>query len=270
VETSTTKKPRPRKWKPILLVELYRLLRTGVSVEEAAECLGVARRTVYKWEAKYPEVGEMIALVRRERSQGETLKDWVYHRLSPELKELWDQVTGFDAEPGGVAKVEALLADQGRGVRQQLFLYALCETHYNPSQALKKVCVSRREFRRWLEEDSDFAELVDEIDWHKGNFFEEKLVQAAASGETAAVVFANKTYNRKRGYASKSELEVHHSGTVVHGVLDLSELVPFLSDSAKTELLEAIRRRDEAKQLRPPVPVSAEEIVDARITESVA
>ena len=61
-------------------------------------------------------------------------------------------------------------------------------------------------------------------------------------GDTSATIFANKTYNRDRGYGATTDVFVKHSGVVDHNLLDISDLE--LSEACKLELLEAIRRRE--------------------------
>lgn len=245
---ATGQKP-PRKqvrWKPIFLVHIYRMLRLGIEEVPMCQSLGFSRKTFWVWQQEKPELAECVALARKEYGESQDFPSWVYNKLSPELKKLWDKIKVFEKEPNGIAKIELMLQDNGKRVRQQLFLHALVVNRFSPSAAMSKVNVGKKEFDSWLRNDVDFALLVDEIQWHKGNFFEECLINLVSEGNPAAVLFANKTFNRTRGYGDRRQLDVYHSGgvDVNVGVVDLSEIMCDLSHSAKMELLEAIRAKD--------------------------
>lgn len=226
------------------------MVRAGLSDKDICSTLKVTAMTLRNWENRRPELKEAEEIARKERSENESLPNFIYTRLSPKMKELWDKIKKLEKSANGAAKIELLLQDHGKNVRQQLFLHALCMGGFSASMALAKVNVTKKELDNWINTDLEFAELVEEINWHKGNFFEESLVKLVQQGNTAAVLFANKSFNDKRGYGNKSQVDVNVSGQVMHGVLDLSELMPFLSAEAKTELLEAIRRKDEQANAR--------------------
>jgi transposase-like protein len=240
-------KHRMKKWKPSLLVRIYQLSRLGMTDVDMVKELGISRETLWKWRQDFPEIKEVEEQARKEVEESKNLPNWVYSRLSPEMKEMWNKVEKWGKQKDGVAKIELMLCDHGRRVRQELFLHALCMCSFSPSQAMNKVNITKKELDRWLREDEEFATLVKEVDWHKGNFFEEHLVKLVQEGNPAAVVFANKTYNTDRGYGRRDQLDVNVTGQVLHGVLDLVELMPLLSEGARLELVEAIRRKDEEK-----------------------
>lgn len=256
-----TKTGKVTKWRPILLLDLYRLARLGMTDDDICVHLRVSRQGLWKWRKERPEVQEALSKAREEREAEGSFPDWVYSRLSPELKAVWDDIRKWERAKNGVARIEAMLCDQGLRVRQQLFLHALCCCSFSPSRAMQKVNVSKREVDRWVSEDVGFSELVEEIQWHKGNFFEESLVQLVAQGDVAATLFANKTYNRSRGYAASAQVEIHHSGNVRHDVVDLAEIMKLMSEPARLEMLEAVRLLES-----PPIPPTGEERLHKQIT----
>jgi hypothetical protein len=241
-----TKQPKYKKvYNSFIPVLAYKMARSGMRNNDIAEEFGIREKSFHIWLLKHPDLKKAVELGRTDRGDGKTLTEWIYQRLDPELQQLWDKIEQFDAEPNSVVKIELLLQGHGESVRQQLFLHALVQNNFSPSAAMRKVNMDRRRLERWLNEDPRFAELVREVQWHKGNFFEEALAKLVKQGVTSAVLFANKTFNAKRGYATTSKLQVEHSGSIVHGVLDLAELLPQLSQAAQQEILSALRQREE-------------------------
>lgn len=224
------------------MVVIYKLTRLGLPETDLVTEFGISRRTWFVWKDKRKEIQEVIDMARREREQELDFPDYIYQKLSPELKELWDKIQCDEFEDDPVAKIESVLFGQGTLVRQRLFLHALCLSHFSPSSAMSKVNVSKKTVDKWIAQDPGFCELVEEIEYHKGNFFEEGLVKLVGQGVAAAVLFANRTHNASRGYGSKSTLEVKHSGAVLHGVLDLSKVAEYMSPTGRIELMDAIRK----------------------------
>lgn len=237
------------RWNPIFLVRVYKLAKLGFTDVDIEKDLGVSHVGFYKWKKEHPELEETLVMARKEKDCGETLADWIFSRLSPELKSIWQKIGRLEKKIDGVARISALLSGHGKVAKQELFLYALCSHHFSRTRAMKKVGITKGELDEWISTDNGFAKLVEEMEWHKGNFFEDSLVKLVQEGNPVAVVFANKTFNRGRGYGTHSSVDVNVNGQMLHGVLDLSELIPMLSDGCKTELLSAIRRRDEQKAI---------------------
>lgn len=232
------------KWKPIHIVQVYRMVKAGMQDIDICRSLHVSQKSYIQWQREKPELAEAISIARKEMSDGETFPDWIYSRLSPELREIWQQICHWHRKRNGVSQIEMILSDHGKIVRQQLFLYALCVSAFSASVACQRVNITKRTLDEWISSDPNFAELVEELQWHKGNFFEESLVRLVKEGNPAAILFANKTFNSARGYGARMSVDVNHSGSVLHGVVDLSELIPFLTEPCKLELLEAIRKRE--------------------------
>jgi hypothetical protein len=134
-----------------------------------------------------------------------------------------------------------LFERSGEGVRKQLFLHALVNSYFNPTQACKKVNIPYSRFKKWLEEDFDFSQLLLQIQEHKGNLYEEKLTKVAVEDEdVSALIHINKTFNRNRGYGEK--LEIEHTGVIRNELtISLDEaLLDRLSRPARRELLTVI------------------------------
>jgi transposase-like protein len=254
MSASTAARPvkRPRRWKSINSVLAYRLARAGLEDGLIARELGVSRQTFWKWRKQYPDFDKALTLAESDR-RGMVLADFVWAQLSPELQELWDAIGAFTERAAPASVVEEILANQGRAVRQQLFLHALAVRNFDVAAAMRALNVSRRDLRDW-EGDADFGELLAEVDWQRGNFYEDALAVLVKDRNPSAVIFANKTYNRQRGYAPGVDVNVSVSGKVEHRhkhhlgeVLDLDDLTPYLSEGAQRELFQALRRREEER-----------------------
>lgn len=255
---------RVTKWKPIFLVQVYRMVRLGIPDEDICRTLKVSRVSLYKWRKDRPELEEAIQMARKERDESRDLTSWIYKRLSPEMQDLWTRIQSWHEQPGGHNLVELSLQDHGLRVRQQLFLHALCVLKFNPSEAMRAVNITKYELDKWLASDLEFSRLVDEMQWHKGNFFEQALYELVEQGNPSAVMFANKTFNRKRGYGQTAELNVKHSGQVLHGVIDLTEIMHKLSPESKAEIMTALRDLEEQKKQKiiPYAPDTRAQIAD--------
>jgi hypothetical protein len=168
--------------------------------------------------------------------------------LSDRSRRVWDKICRVEKDPNRVKKIEMLFDRYGEGMRTTSFLHALVNSHYNPSQACRKVHVPYRTFTKWVENDFQFARMVDEIETHKKNHGEAALWELVDQREPKAVLFFNRTRNRDRGYSEK--IEVEHSGTVKsHTILELDEkLLDRLSVAARKEILQVAEEVQEEQE----------------------
>jgi hypothetical protein len=98
--------------------------------------------------------------------------------------------------------------------RQHLFLYSLIHSNFNVSASCRRLNIDRKTFTRWVTTDPGFAELLDEVHWHKKNYFEQAFIGLVQRGDTPAILHAARTQLRDRGYGDR--LDVSHSGTIQH------------------------------------------------------
>jgi len=230
-----------KKWKDDFVFQAYELAKSGETDATVAHQLGVRGDTVKQWRSRKPMFRLALRTARRKRkSSGETLQEYIFEHLSPELRDVWKQLTRWEKAATGPARIQALLADKGRRVKQHLFIHALIARNFNPSRAMKLVGVSFDTVRTWQEKDPEFSKLLDEVHYHRKNFLEDHLFQSVEAGDTSAIVFANKTLNRDRGYQESVDLNM--SGGM-RQPFSVEDLLDELSTSAKKEVLAAIRRR---------------------------
>lgn len=245
----------PPSWRPMYLVRIYQMLKLEMREIDIAQALSVDVTTLRSWRRRIPEVAETYKLVDKEQ-RANTLPEWIYGNLSPELRNIWDRIMEWEADArndpqsNGIQRIELMLQDQGTQVRQQLFLYALTQCSFSPSKALQKVRISKRELDRWINQDPGFAELLSEIEWHKGNFFESSLVRLVEENNPIAILFANKTFNADRGFNPARKVEMNVSGNVSHTTFDMADLLPLLREETVSEIMTAIRSVEERKSRR--------------------
>lgn len=258
-------KGRSTVWKDIYYVEIYRLARQGIANTVIAERLGISYDTLTKWTIRNATLKKAISIARSEKASNfqASFREYVYHRLSPELKEVWEEINECEESPSALARLEATFRDdKGDKLRQHLFLYALPDSNFNASEACRKLNIPKSKLNYWIQTDRGFADIVDEMHWHKGNFFEEGLIKAVRDGDTKAILFANKTFNKNRGYSEK--LEVEHKGNINHNhVIDIETLD--LPLKTKIEIMEAInkqRKQLEDKNNSVDKIIDVETIVD--------
>lgn len=262
-------KTKPKKkgvWKDDYYVRAYTLARQGMPDRRIAGAIGVTSGTFKRWVEEHPALRRALKQARGEKARNfqASFREYVYRALTPELQEVWDDINACENEPSGIARIEALLADRGKRARQHLFLYALVDSNFNASEACRKISISRGTLDSWIASDPDFGRIIDEMHWHKGNLFEQSLIDLVKDGDTKAVIFANRTYNRGRGYNEK--LEVEHSGVVNHvHTIEIDSLN--LPLEVKTAVLQAVRNKrdpDQQGQLALPAP---EDVEDAEFQE---
>ena len=212
-------------WKGEFVFIAYDLARAGMVETKMAKVLGVSVDTFRRWESKKKLFGIAVKRGRKlfRKKDGTTFsyKDFVVGRLSDDAKEVWDKISRCDRVKNGVERIEVILSERGVRMRQQLFVKAWFSSNFSFSSALRKVNISRSTFELW-KKDPEFLGLVEEMGQIQGDFFEEHLVMLVAGGDTSATLMANQTYNKKRGYGAKVEVEVF--GNIQHNVIQIDTL----------------------------------------------
>lgn len=248
-------------WRDSHYIKAYDLARTGLADEKIADAMDVTNQTLVNWKKKRPALQEAITLGRAmyssPKSATEKFFDYVHGRIPDHLQKIWDEVLGNFDHPNGITRVEALFKDKGRRARQHLFLHALVHYSFNPSEACRAIAISKEVLDYWKEHDADFAGLLDEIHWHKRNYLASFLFNRCMAGDTAAIIFANKSLNPEE-YGDRSKLTIDGSLTHKH------EHVVRLEDSGiPIELQEQLLEQMRAKQLKViDAPIPAKELTN--------
>ena len=253
VKSRSQRKPHGNhKFRATMYVTAYQYARDGMSDEQIGKALGTTGVAFRRWCCDDEVLEDALERGRNpERDQpGGTFPEYVYRHLSPHLRALWDRINECATLENGVERVEALLGNQGKRARQHLFIHALAQSCFNVSESMRRLNISRKTFDSWVHADHEFAELIDEMHWHKENFFESAFIGRVAAGDTMAIIHAAKTQLRGRGYNDRIEIE--HSGTVRHehavAVTDLD-----LPLEVRVRVLEALRLKQAADRGDTPV-----------------
>jgi hypothetical protein len=233
-------------WKAEFYVDAYELARSGLTDMKIARALGIKPDTLYSWKKSKPAFARAIERGRTAGTQSEGLSafhDYVNKQLPPELMDLWDEIQAVRKEKNAIVRMEAIFAKRGLRARQHLFLHALSSYNFNKTKAATAVGISPRTVETWVNTDPNFGELMRVMADSQGSFFEECLVKSCKRGETAAIIFANKTFNKGRGYGEKIDVAIGGSVDVNHKVTLVEELD--LPIEMRKVLLDKLREKQE-------------------------
>ena len=267
METEKIRKKRVE-WNDRFYLETYLLRRDGTkSVHNVASALGVSEPAFAKWLRDKPalrEAWERAAEDGTGRGCAGSLKEFIYNRMDPKLKRVWDQIIEEGGVDGG-PRVEAILAGKPTRVRQHLFIHALTCTSYNVSRAASMVNISMAGVKKWYETDPVFADLIEEIEEHKINFFEGRFIDLVVKGEPSAVIHAIKTKGRGRGYGEQKQVAVQVNGQidVNHTHVDITQLD--LPVDVLRVVLDAMRAKMDRDNV-PRLPGTAKVLTQAVTT----
>lgn len=247
-------RPKKDRWSPQVLIKVYELAKSGSTDSEIVKVLGIDHRVWNNWLRKKENLQMMLDEGRKshEENMEGNIKDYVYKKLSPRARKAWDDIVEFHKfdDDEGIART---LISFGKNIRQQLFINALIKFDFNTSEACSFVNISDQTYRQWVKNDPDFAALTQEMLVHKGNLFESALIKLVRNGDSAATIFANKTFNRNRGYGDKTSLTVNGEVEHKHSIEDLD-----LPVELRRQVLEAIRTKRMALEDKTGTVIDAE------------
>jgi hypothetical protein len=224
------------------VIDIYALAREGLNDKTIGKHFGLTPAGFCGWKKTKASVRYALKRARSDRLKTKAI-DWtayIRNKIPPKLIPIWDDITEYEREENGYAKIKLLLNGKSKRVRQHLLVYALLACGFNVTKALSKTAISRKTFDYWLENDPDFCALINEVELTKKDFFEEGLINLVKQGDSPATIFANRTMNRDRGY--NESLDVRSSATISVLPIALSEL------NLPTEVLRIIMKAIENKQ----------------------
>jgi hypothetical protein len=257
---SDRKKQKRSAYKEDMLFRIYDLAKVGTSDVQISKTLGIDTKTLARWRDEIPAVEAALRTAREVKDQSNKtgtvqFQEYVYRRLPENLQTLWDRLMECDGSSNGMKRREALLQSGGLRARQHLFVHALVSSNFNASKACGRMNISKATLDNWMQRDPDFADLLDQVHWHKKNFFESHLMDLIVAGDPKAILMVNQTVNADRGYGKK--VEVAHTGEVkqLHEVVSVDDLE--LPLDVRRAMLAAIRsKQKEATERRLPIALS--------------
>lgn len=244
------------KYKHEHVVEVYLAAKSGMTENQISKVIGISVHTLRVWEKK--KQAFKIALeqgrteCRGKKDGSLSFREYVFGRLSYKNRKLWNKIIRLSKNSkkkkrakDWIEQIEILLEKRGKCARQSLFMYAWVSSNFSISNALRRVNISRSTFELW-KQDADFHVLFQEMEWHKKNFFEEYLCLLVKGGNPAATIFANKTFNKDRGYSEKIDVDMNLLGEIDHGVISVDHLK--LDLNTRKALLKARRKQNRKSQ----------------------
>lgn len=244
-------------WKPRFVVDIYRLRRQGHSDRSIASALSTSAPNFINWKKSKASVRYALRQAEKDKKELDSMsiQDYIGNRLSSNVKDVFKQITGWNQERYGYTKVVKMLKTKPKQFQQELFVYTLIVNNLNVSRALKKLGIDRRVFKGWLENDIKFVEMMSEVKEMIGDFYQEGLLNLVAKGDSSATQFANKTFNRERGYGEVTEKRI--TSTLEVKSLPLEQLnLPV--DILRT-VLNAVKEYENSQIKRLPV---TSEVID--------
>lgn len=226
------------------ITKAKRLIKKGVSAREIMETVFVIPWK--KWvevSDKYPKIERYLkgnfVISKKTFQTNDTLPEYIQGHLSPEASFLWERLKrGHTGKESGYDRYLKEFSKSNKTFKQQMFIHAMISCAFNASRACKIIGLSYREVEKWIKYDLDFRNLLDEVQTHKKNFVESALIRLVDAGDSPAVIFANKTLNKDRGYSER--VDIVNSGSVAHS-LSLEDLDLPLEDQIR--IRDAIRKK---------------------------
>jgi hypothetical protein len=220
------------------LLQFYEAFLREYEITKVAGALETTAATLLQWIEKFPELKEARNLAIQRRKEINTFNGYVFKHLSPEAKRIWERIQFWESNDSTQERIDAILSGRPTKLRQEIFVHALIHYSFNISEACRIACVSRATMERWRKDDYGFLQLLEEIEWHKCNFFEQSLIDLVAIGNPGAVMFCNRTRNADRGYTEKIQLE--HTGQIGVGI-EIDQLN--LPIETRKQILQALREK---------------------------
>lgn len=84
--------------------------------------------------------------------------------------------------------------------RKSAFIKAMVKCMGIATRASVMTGIAARTHRDWLQDDEEYREAIHNVRFVLKDFYEDALIQLVKSKHPAAVIFANKTLNKDRGY----------------------------------------------------------------------
>jgi hypothetical protein len=204
---------------------------------QLASAFGVTQWNLGKIIERHPELQLAMTMADENRRKG-LLANYILANLSKQARAIWDKITKLST----YEEVDAAFKGKPLRLRQQLFCTAVLYTSHDYAKALRIVGVPYNDFMKWRT-DPEFTQMLEELQWHKKQFFHKSLMGLVAEGHPGAVIFVNRTVNADMGFSERLDLNL---GGQTQGAGDypLDELG--LPAAVLKQVLDAIERKKAA------------------------
>jgi len=259
------KKTQAPIWDDSYYVKIYRLAFNGASDLMIAKNMGVSLNAFRKWIEEKPAVADALDQGRKSRRGSDGFKEFMRHvseKIPASLKSLWEKLSS----PNEEVRQDTITDEKEYTTRkvQRLFIHAFIAMNFDRAAACRAVGIDFGKLISWKTKDKKFKKLYDFLVTEaKGDFYESALLDLVAVRDSSAVIFANRTFNKDRGYGN--QLTVKMQGEVEH-----KHSVPLkeLSQETKRKMLEEIRSKKLALEDRTSGKViDAEFVVKSKTAE---
>ena len=136
-------------WRDEFYVKCHELARAGHSELAISQSLGISEETWHVWKKTKPALLDAIKRGKADGGDGVSFQDYVYKRLSPEIKEKWEQLK-LSQQTMNADEIRELLLKFGKKARQHLFIHAILTSGFNMSKACYRTCTSLDTFIGWM------------------------------------------------------------------------------------------------------------------------
>jgi hypothetical protein len=206
------------------------------SLNITAAALGIRAPNLRVLIDKHPELAQAKEMAEQNRNKG-MLGNYVLTNLTKASKEIWDRLTKVNTHEA----IESIFKGKPIKLRQELFCHAILHTGYDISKACNIVGVDRYQMESW-KQDLGFLQMLEEVQFHKKNFFEKALIGLVAEGYPGAIIHANRTVNADRGY--REGIDVNINGTPGRVDWEIGDLD--LDVETMKKVLAAIEKKKQA------------------------
>lgn len=209
------------------------------NIKQVSAIFGMTHKALAEAIERHPELQEAMAIADENRKKG-LLAHYIVSNLSPQARAVWDRITKLDS----AEEIEQVFKKYTVKLRQQLFCTAVLYTGHDNSKALRLVGISYNMLMKWRA-DPEFLQMLEEVQWHKKQFFQKQLIGLVSEGHPGAVLFVNRTVNADMGYSERLELNMQAQTRSDYDLNDLGEFLDLETQKKILAAIEAKKARDE-------------------------
>lgn len=225
-----------RKWDDHFYVKAYQFAVCGMNDKQIGRALGLMEKTFYKYVKEKPALREALNEARSKGAGTRQFMRLVSNRVPDDLRDLWEELSDDDDAKRQKAYLTIKQGDKRRA--QHLFVHAYIAANFNESKAVDMTGLNIHTVVQWKQKDKHFKALLAFIKESRKEFGQNALMEKISEGDTAAIIFFNRTFNKDLGYDTRIQLDV--KGEVEHkNTISVKDLPP----EKLRELLEIARQK---------------------------